>query len=421
MPAADLKSNRATDPRPEDRPAPPAAAGTLPWEGLLALDQLLRGLRLRRDLDSSSQGILESAFGLLGARALAWVPRDGDSPVLVRGDDCLPPAAWRRLAALAGGAASGRAAAGAVLIDRFQDRAGGGEFPPVQTLLALPVAGQGLLGWVVAVNKVGPAGGPAAVPFRKTDAALLTPFAGLLELCYRWSARYQELKDLLVGLTRALTGAIDAKDSYTFGHSERVARIAVELARELGLHGDDLGDVYLAGLLHDIGKIGVRDDVLRKPGKLSPEEQEHIRQHVTIGHTILSDLRQLRSILPGVLYHHERFDGKGYPSGLAATDIPFLGRMLAVADAYDAMTTARPYRQEMPLEAVERILREGAGTQWDSTVVEAFFRCRHRIHSIRQRGVGESLRAALDGALRLEQYSQGISLPPAEGLTQSDR
>src|SRR5262249_33783501 len=148
-------------------------------------------------------------------------------------------------------------------------------------------------GWVVAFNKTAsgprpPAGGqkdapadpppgrrPVAggrQPFRRSDAALLTPFVALLELHARGSGRYQDLKELLVGLTRSLTAALDAKDSYTCGHSERVARIAVELGRELGLTGDELSDIYLAGLLHDVGKIGIRDAVLGKTEPLTAEE-----------------------------------------------------------------------------------------------------------------------------------------------------
>jgi putative nucleotidyltransferase with HDIG domain len=228
----------------------------------------------------------------------------------------------------------------------------------------------------------------------------LTPFVALLEMHARSSQRYQDLKDLLVGLTRSLTTALDAKDSYTFGHSERVARIAVELARELGLEGDELGDIYLAGLLHDVGKIGIRDTVLLKPDVLTPEEREHIKQHVTIGYSILADLKQIRNLLPGVLYHHERYDGTGYPDGLAGDNIPLLARILAVADAYDAMSNARPYRDALPCRKVEEILTKGMNTQWDKQVVEAFMRCRQKVHAIRQRGVGDSLRLAIEGTLR---------------------
>ena len=231
------------------------------------------------------------------------------------------------------------------------------------------------------------------------------PSRGLWSCTHAGRRRYQDLKELLVGLTRSLTSALDAKDSYTFGHSERMARIAVELGRELGLSDDELSDIYLAGLLHDVGKIGVRNAVLSKPGPLTPEEFEHIKQHVTIGYKILADLRPIRNLLPGVLYHHERYDGKGYPDGLAGDNIPLLARILSVADGYDAMSTARPYRDPMPYRKVEQILAEGAAMQWDKQVIDAFMRCRQKIHVIRQQGVGESLCHAIDGALRTDDSS----------------
>jgi HD-GYP domain-containing protein (c-di-GMP phosphodiesterase class II) len=389
--------------RRDEAPAAPAPS-TTPWEALLALDHLTRRLRLHKDAEVNFDRILETAFPFLGAQTLLWVPRNGDDPVLVRGEACLAEADCRLLAGQLAKSPEYRPPA-PILYDQFQEKPGAVPLPQIANLMALPVSDQGLVGWVIALNKRGGRAGdrePGRLGFRKSDAALLTPFAALLELHARGASRYGELKDLLVGLTRSLTTAIDAKDTYTYGHSERVARIAVELGRELGLESDDLGDIYLAGLLHDVGKIGIRDDVLRKPGKLTPEEQDHIRQHVTIGYSILADLRQIRNLLPGVLYHHERYDGKGYPDGLAGENIPLLARILAVADGYDAMTTARPYRDPLPWRAVEQILTEGAGTQWDKRVVEAFQRCRQKIHTIRQRGVGESLRHAIEGALRTE-------------------
>src|SRR5262249_5696389 len=146
--------------------------------------------------------------------------------------------------------------------------------------------------------------------------------------------------------------------------------------------------------------IGIRDAVLSKPAPLTPEEFEHVKQHVTIGYSILQNLRPIIHLLPGVRNHHERYDGKGYPDNLAGDAIPLLARILAVADSYDAMTTSRPYRQARPVPEVEQILADGAGTQWDTRVVAAFQACRQKIHGIRQRGVGESLRHALHDALR---------------------
>jgi HD-GYP domain-containing protein (c-di-GMP phosphodiesterase class II) len=141
---------------------------------------------------------------------------------------------------------------------------------------------------------------------------------------------------------------------------------------------------------------------------LTPEEFEHVKEHVLIGYKILAELRPIRNLLPGVLYHHESYDGTGYPEGLQGEAIPLMARILAVADSYDAMSTSRPYRTAMAYDRVEEILRNGAGTQWDRRVVEAFLRCRQMIHAIRQRGVGESLRFALDGALRSGDNSQAL-------------
>ena len=371
------------------------------WEVTFAVAHLTRGLRIHKDLARNRERILEAAQQLLGVEALLWVPQQPDAPVLLQGDPVLAPADCHQLAA-ALAQEPARKPAEPVIRNDFPQTGWGPRFASVANLLAFRLHDQGPIGWIIALNKQGGGSGSAAPAFRRSDAALLAPFVALAELHTRASRRYQDLKDLLVGLTRSLTAALDAKDAYTYGHSERVARIAVELGRELGLEGDDLADVYLAGLLHDVGKIGIRDAVLGKAEPLTPEEFEHIKRHVTIGYSILSDLRQIRSLLPGVLYHHERWDGTGYPEGLAAEGIPLLARLLAVADAYDAMSTTRPYRDALPCRRVEEILQQGAGVQWDRRVVEAFLRCRHKIHTIRQRGVGESLLQAIDGALRID-------------------
>jgi putative nucleotidyltransferase with HDIG domain len=189
------------------------------------------------------------------------------------------------------------------------------------------------------------------------------------------------------GLARVLhnmTAMIDRKDPYTCGHSDRVARLAVELARELGWRPDQLIVVHLAGLLHDIGKIGVEAEILRKPGGLTAEEYEQVKSHPRLGHELLLDVEPLAQVLPAVLYHHERWDGGGYPSGLSGDDIPEIARVVAVADAYDAMTSERPYRSGLPRNEVQRIFQEGLGRHWDPLLVDAFlqaepcFRCTTR-------------------------------------------
>jgi HD-GYP domain-containing protein (c-di-GMP phosphodiesterase class II) len=363
------------------------------WEALLLLDQVAGGLHIHKDPQKGQQRILEAAGKLASAETCLWVPLDREQAVLQEGTDCLKPDEYRRLANGLAQSPDFRPST-PVLCNQVRTMPWGSSFPGIRNLMAYRVAGRRPLGWFIVVNK------KSDTPFRRSDAALVLPFVALMELQLRWSGRHQDLKDLLVGLTRSLTTAIDAKDAYTYGHSERVARTAVELGGELGLGPDELGDIYLAGLLHDVGKIGIRDTVLHKPGALTPEEREHIQQHVLIGYSILADLRQIRNLLPGVLYHHERYDGRGYPDGLAGEEIPLLARILAVADAYDAMSHPRPYRDSMPYRRVEEVLSEGAGSQWDQKVVDAFFRCRQRIHAIRQRGVGDSLRRAIDGALR---------------------
>jgi hypothetical protein len=391
------------------------------WEAIMGLERLHRSAKIHKEPARERRRILRVAGELLGTRSLAWVPTQRDDEVVFEGERLL--SAWD-CAQLVNVLADQPAweESGYVLVNDVRECGWGARFPRILNLLAIPVAEKTLSGWVLALNKGratarGPSGREARIPqaeepgepgsrtgsilpFRRSDAALIMPFASLLGLHVRASARYQYIKDLLVGLTRSLTAAIDAKDSYTFGHSERVARVAVELGRALGLGEDELSDIHLAGLLHDIGKIGIRDEVLTKAGSLTPDEFKHIQQHVVIGHRILADLHATAHLLPGVLYHHERFDGGGYPEGLKGNAIPMLARILAVADSFDAMNTSRPYRNALPPECVDEILRQGAGIQWDPLVIDAYVRCRDQIIGIRQRGLGESLRDVLDGALR---------------------
>ncbi len=218
--------------------------------------------------------------------------------------------------------------------------------------------------------------------FGTIEASLLASVAAILGSHSANLLLYRRQEESLSGILRALTSAIDAKDAYTCGHSDRVARVAVRLAQELGLEGQTLHTIYLAGLLHDIGKIGTSEAILCKPGKLTPEEYEHIKNHVRIGYRILMDLKHLSGVLPAVLHHHEHWDGSGYPAGLAGEEIPLSARIIAVADAFDAMGSDRPYRPRLSDEKISTILREGAGKQWDPQVVEVFFRIRDEIESI---------------------------------------
>jgi HD-GYP domain-containing protein (c-di-GMP phosphodiesterase class II) len=193
--------------------------------------------------------------------------------------------------------------------------------------------------------------------------------SGVIESAYL----FQQLRESFQGFISSFATAVDAKSRWTAGHSHRVTHYALWLGEHIGLERAYLEKVRLAGLLHDVGKIGVPDAVLDKPGRLTDEEFAIIKRHPEEGYRILSPIRQLRGdILDGVLYHHERVDGKGYPFGLVGDEIPFMGRLLAVADGFDAMTSDRPYRAGMPKEKALAILAEGAGTQWDRDLALAF-------------------------------------------------
>jgi putative nucleotidyltransferase with HDIG domain len=177
----------------------------------------------------------------------------------------------------------------------------------------------------------------------------------------------------ILGTIHALAATVDAKDHYTYGHSEKVAKYATEIAQELGYSRDNLESVRVAALLHDIGKIGVPDHVLSKPGPLSNKEWEIMRRHPDLGAAILKHIDAFKDCLGGVLHHHERYDGSGYPAGLKGDNIPLNARILAVADAYDAMTSERPYRcGKMTREQALSELRRCAGKQFDPIVVEVF-------------------------------------------------
>jgi HD-GYP domain-containing protein (c-di-GMP phosphodiesterase class II) len=245
-----------------------------------------------------------------------------------------------------------------------------------QAVIVPLTEGDNLFGWLATFNHE--SGGE----FGSSEASLLSSVAAILGIHAGNIELYRRQAEFLSGVVRALTSAIDAKDPYTCGHSDRVARVSVKLADRLGCDAKELETIYLSGLLHDIGKIGIDDIVLRKPGKLSEAEYEHIKLHADIGYKILKDLKQLGQILPAVRHHHEAWDGTGYPHGLAGDQIPLYARIVAVADAFDAMSSDRPYRQGMPDEKLDGIFRAGAGKQWDTKVVEAFFACREEIRRI---------------------------------------
>ncbi|QDS90621.1 Cyclic di-GMP phosphodiesterase response regulator RpfG [Rosistilla ulvae] len=244
-----------------------------------------------------------------------------------------------------------------------------------------------LAGWLIACNHVKPAGTLPGVRdgFTTIEANLILTAGSILATQLHNTRLLRQKEQLFTDVVRAMVNAVEARDDYTCGHSERVALFAKELAREAGLTVTDCDRIYLTGLLHDVGKIAVPDAVLQKPGLLNAEERSVIETHPDVGWRILYPLvNQLSEVLPGVLFHHERIDGKGYPDGLVGEEIPLDGRILAISDAYDAMTSDRPYRGGMPQEKAEEILRSGAGTQWDADLIGHFFDAMPRMVAIRE-------------------------------------
>jgi HD-GYP domain-containing protein (c-di-GMP phosphodiesterase class II) len=227
-----------------------------------------------------------------------------------------------------------------------------------------------VMGFMVAVNRIG------KQDFDSTDAKLFNSVAGGCAVFIENGRLFKDLKELFIGSLKALTSSIDAKDTYTHGHSERVAYISRWIAERLSwqepLDEEQIHKVYLAGLLHDIGKIGIEEAVLRKNGKLTEQEFDRIKKHPSIGAGILREIQQMRDIVPGVLCHHERVDGKGYPNGLTGEEIPLIGKIVGLADSFDAMTSKRTYRDALSVEQALAEIERGLGTQFDEKIGRIF-------------------------------------------------
>lgn len=237
-----------------------------------------------------------------------------------------------------------------------------------RTALVHPISSDGhVIGLLIAGDKQGP--DPAA---SSVDMKLLGATASHTSIFLENAALYDDLNAMFIGTLEALTASIDAKDRYTCGHSQRVGYLTQQLAVAVGLDEETAGRMRIAGLVHDVGKIGVPEAVLTKPGRLNDKEYEIIRGHPDIGHRILKDIPQLQDILPGVLHHHERWDGRGYPKGLAGEDIPLVARLIALADSFDAMSSTRTYRARLSRDDVFAEITRCAGEQFDPNLVKVF-------------------------------------------------
>jgi HD-GYP domain-containing protein (c-di-GMP phosphodiesterase class II) len=283
-----------------------------------------------------------------------------------------------------------------LVVNQAEESPAVGPTDGLREFILVPIDRQGeRFGWLMAINRRDPDSkehhslefalyNSAEKEFGTFEAGLMDSAASFLASHVKNVQLFHDQEQLLMGVVRAMINAIDAKDPYTCGHSDRVALMSRLLARELALSEVECERIYLTGLLHDVGKIGVPDSVLQKPGRLTDDEFEQIKQHPVIGYNVLKHLRKIGYVLPGVLHHHEAIDGSGYPHGLKGDEIPLFARILAVADSFDAMTSNRPYRRGIPFEKAEAIFRENSGIQWDRDVVSAYFRVRTSLHEVCQ-------------------------------------
>lgn len=210
------------------------------------------------------------------------------------------------------------------------------------------------------------------VTYTAHDLKLLSALALQGAIAIENARLYEELSETFLATVQTLAEAVEKRDPYTAGHTIRVMTYSLVVGEALGLSKKEMRDLELSAILHDIGKIGIRDTVLLKEGKLTDEEYKVMTTHSELGAGILRHIKQLKDMLPGVRGHHEKYNGAGYPDGLSGEDIPFIARIITVADAFDAMTSDRPYRKGMSVEAAFTELKMCAGTQFDKDVVNAF-------------------------------------------------
>jgi HD-GYP domain-containing protein (c-di-GMP phosphodiesterase class II) len=249
-----------------------------------------------------------------------------------------------------------------------------------QSALSIPLTGahldaatrqskkdRNVIGGLLAINKRG-------AYFTAHDAQLLEVLASQTSTFLQIAELYEQSNDLFLDVLKTLVAFIDAKDPYTQGHSLRVSDLSVGIAQELGFDQETINDVRIGSLLHDVGKIGIPDHILKKKGRLTPKEFEEVKNHPRIGGNLIGQVRVLNNVLPAIAEHHERLNGSGYPLGISSNQISMMGRIVAVADVFDAMSTDRPYRKAIVTQEVLENLHENAGTMFDADCVNSLDR-----------------------------------------------
>jgi putative nucleotidyltransferase with HDIG domain len=258
-----------------------------------------------------------------------------------------------------------------VMIDDVQEDprfVSGRGFPAHDSMLCVPLIGASseLLG-VINIER-----GPARLSFRKSEMEYLLAISGQASVAIENVELLQNLEKSYYDTISALAQAVEAKDPYTLGHSDRVTQYAIAIGEEMGLPQEDIAVMRYGATLHDVGKIGIDEAVLNKPGKLTREEFLHMKEHPEIGENIVRGVDFLQKVRPIIRHHQERHDGRGYPDGLRGDEIPLMVAIVSVADVFDALTSDRPYRKAKPTSEALRIIQEESGLQHNPKVVETF-------------------------------------------------
>ncbi len=238
-----------------------------------------------------------------------------------------------------------------------------------RSIMAVPLISKGkVIGVAEVLNKRGNR------KFNKTDLELFQSLGNQIAIAIENASLYKELDELFLSSIRAIVEAVDAKDTYTRGHSGRVVKYSLIIGEALDFDKERQKRLEVSAILHDVGKIGIPDRILGKPGKLTYEEYNYMKRHPELGSSIIEPIAELKELIPNILHHHERYDGNGYPKGLRGTEIPLFARIICVADSFDAMTTDRPYRKRKSIKIAMRELTDNSGTQFDTELVSVFIK-----------------------------------------------
>ncbi|MGB9720119.1 MAG: HD domain-containing phosphohydrolase [bacterium] len=238
-----------------------------------------------------------------------------------------------------------------------------------RSIIAVPLFVKGkIIGVAEVLNKRG------NKKFNQADLEMYSALANQIAIAIENASLYRELDDLFLSSIRAIVEAIDAKDPYTKGHSARVVEYALLIGEGMELDKEVLKDLELSAVLHDVGKIGIPDKILSKPGLLTDEEYAYMKRHPELGAAIVEPIRKLKKLVPDILHHHEKYDGRGYPMGLKGDQIPLGARIIAIADSFDAMTSDRPYRPRRETSVALQEIKDNRGTQFDPAVADVFLK-----------------------------------------------